>query len=160
MKYGILSLLVSALSCLDCAVSMPEKPAAPTVVVAVESDPAPTAAARRDDGAVPAPPDVKPRRAIDVRPEQGTEYSFDCMALDFRNGWRSEKITVFERWVEPKGSIRLVPILDLNALAGEAKRKFEAKNPDIQGLPGAPKTKCTIQSLTLFSIVPVLADSP
>ncbi len=158
MRSDTLSLLVIALSSIGCSVALPETPHASTPVVAV--DPGHDEQAQ-DDLEEPLDPasSRRPEKAVPPKePEEGTDYTFVCQSFDYRIGWRSGVVTIRERWNEPTDSVVPVPVLDFDTLANEAKRRFDSQHADIPGIPGAPRTECSFQGLTLIRVEPYWPD--
>lgn len=155
MKYGTLS-LVFVLLTVSCAASLPEKPAAPTLVIAVEPVHAERAPDDQDleDQAVSISRSTN-GTAFAASPAQETEYAFACQSFDQRNGWRSGIVTIHEPWDQPAGSLIPIPVLDFDVLADEAKQRFEARRDALTGQPVSPRTVCLFQGLTMKNQTPM-----
>jgi hypothetical protein len=132
--------------------SLPEKPATPTVVIAADAKPAVDTEEVSEE--TPAPSNIsanaKPVPAAEV--QKGTEYLFNCQAFDNRLGWRSAAIGIFERWYEPFDPAAPLPIMDINAMANEARRRFEEQIVDIPGTGKYYHANCEFQGITLTNL--------
>ncbi|MFH1078551.1 MAG: hypothetical protein V1745_04730 [Patescibacteria group bacterium] len=150
--------MISAFFATGCAIMpLPDRPATPTVVVAIE-DPRLSRPEGEEDELKRTDDALQPvAMSIPVEPP-GTEYAFDCDVQDPWNGKRSGKIVVFEPWSDPVGGLEPFVIQDLDQLTSEAKRRFEAAHTEPRPLPGARKVDCELQGMTFIRIQPYWPD--